>query len=169
MSRFHGTSPRGSPTVRALRPGSSEGVDPAHRRNGLAGRLLLLGWFSVRVPCCRGCGYWIQLDRVGGVVRTVVIGLGTCALAGASVHYAFGLDGTVLGLLAFSITVLSTAALVLWEQTHPPVFTVDVHRTTVEYEFRSRDQALEFAALNCVTPEPWSEPIWQGPGLRNRA
>jgi hypothetical protein len=39
----------------------------------------------------------------------------------------------------------------------------------VEYEFRSRHKALEFATHNGVKLEPWSEPSRHGSELRNRA
>jgi hypothetical protein len=129
------------------RPGSSTRVVA---RDGLAGRRLASGWFAVRVPCCLACGWRLQLGRLGGGLRTLAVGFGGIALAGVGLHRAFGLDGFVLGLSSFGITLAFLVVLVLWEQAHPPAFALDVHRDTVEYEFRSRDRARDFAAINGV-------------------
>jgi hypothetical protein len=52
------------------------------------------------------------------------------------------------GWLAFGFTVLCITILVLWEQNHPPSFTVFIRAGEVHYDFRDRDYADEFAALN---------------------
>ena len=108
--------------------------------------MLILGWFCVRVPCCRGCGWWLQLARSWAFGRTVVVGLGSMALAGYTLSAWF--EGISLGLLSLGFTIVCLGALVSWEMMHPPGFTVEVHHATVEYKFRDQALAQEFARLN---------------------
>lgn len=47
-------------------------------RDNLNGRLLWLGWFSARIPCCPACGVRLQLWRAWDFCRTLIIGGASC-------------------------------------------------------------------------------------------
>ncbi len=132
----------------AERPGATTRIIA---RDNLNGRLLWLGWFSVRVPCCRGCGVRLQLWRAWDFCRTLII-------AGAS--FAFGmvfllprLEGWATGLIVLGLCCLGFLAVFIWNRFFPPAFNVDVHQTCVEYEFRDEALAREFAELNQAHPQ----------------
>lgn len=115
-------------------------------RDGLAGRAFWAGWFSVTVPCAPSRWLWVHLQRLWLFSRTVIVGLGACAFAG--VYLFSGFQGATRGWLSFGFTVVCIAVLVLWEQYHPPRFTVYVRADQVHYEFRDKDYADEFISLN---------------------
>jgi len=117
-------------------------------RDNLNGRILWLGWFSVRVPCCRARGVRLQLWRVWDFCRTLIIG-------GAS--FAFGmvfllphLEGWATGLIVLGLCSAGFLAVFVWNRFFPPAFNVDVRQTYVEYEFRDASLAREFGELNQV-------------------
>jgi hypothetical protein len=131
----------------AERPGSATRI---LARDNVNGRMLWLGWFSVRVPCCQVCGVRLQLWRAWDFCRTLII-------AGAS--FAFGmiyllprLEGWATGLIVLGLCCVGFLAVFLWNRFFPPAFQVDVHAAHVEYEFRNGALAREFAELNGAAP-----------------
>ena len=131
----------------ADRPGSSTRIIA---RDNLNGCLFWLGWFSMRIPCCRACGVKLQLWRAWDFSRTLII-------AGASL--AFGLiyllprwGDVPTGLTVLGLCCLGFVAVFVWNRFSPPAFQVDVHSTYVEYEFRDGTLAREFAELNHAHP-----------------
>jgi hypothetical protein len=132
---------------RADHPGASTRIIARDNRSG---RLLWLGWFSMRVPCCARCGVRLQLWRAWDFVRTLLI-------AGAS--FAFGmicllprLEGWATGLIVLGLCGVGFQAVFLWNRFFPPAFNVDVRSTYVEYEFRDDGLARAFAELNRACP-----------------
>ena len=128
-------------------PGSSVRVIS---RDGSAGHAFWAGWFSITVPCVPSRRFWVHVQRLWLFVRTVFIGIGACAFA--ALYLFAGYTGAARGWLSFGFTVLCIIVLVLWEQHHPPAFTVFVHSGQVHYDFRDRAYAEEFAVLNGVSP-----------------
>ncbi len=119
-------------------------------RDNLNGRRLWLGWFSVRVPCCPACGVRLQLWRAWDFCRTLIIG-GTCFAFGM-IYLLPRLEGWATGLIVLGLCCVGFLAVFLWNRFFPPAFQVDVHRTSVEYEFRDATLAQEFAELNGARP-----------------
>jgi len=115
-------------------------------RNNLHGQLLWLGWFSVRIPCCRTCGVRLQLWRAWDFCRTLII---------AGVSLAFGLvvllprlGDLPTGLITLALCGLGFVAVFIWNRFFPPAFNVEVRDAHVEYEFREESLAREFGELN---------------------
>jgi hypothetical protein len=120
-------------------------------RDGMQGRAFWAGWLSRRVPACRGCGLRVQLGIAWGFVRTVVVGIGSLALTAWLLHER--LAELPLGLTCFGVTVASLVALVIWERTHPPVFSIELDGAGVAYRFRESALAVRFARANGLTVE----------------
>ena len=120
-------------------------------RNNFNGRLLWLGWFSVRVPCCRACGVRLQLWRAWDFCRTLIIA-GVC-LAFGLIFLLPHLEGWATGLIVLGLCCVGFLAVFIWNRFFPPAFNVDVRSTYVEYEFRDGPLAREFAELNGASPE----------------
>src|SRR5262249_45039107 len=115
-------------------------------RDGLRGRALLSGWYRSQVPCRRELRWRVHAQRAWRFCRTVVVGLGSLALAAYLIHPA--LNGAALGLTCLATTALCIIAVVIWEKTHPPAFNITVLGDAVDFEFLDPDYAREFAALN---------------------
>jgi hypothetical protein len=129
---------------------------PAHAfwyvtRNALHGRALWRGWLARRVPACRGCGLRVQLGLAWGFVRTVVVGVGSMALAAWLLHRH--LSDATLGLACFGVTCTCLVVLVIWERTHSPVFSIEAAEAGVTYRFRERSLAERFARSNGLAGE----------------
>ncbi len=116
-------------------------------RDGLQGRALWRGWLVRRVPACRDCGIRLQLGLVWRFVRTVVVGIGSTGLAAWLLHRQFSSE-LALALTCFGVTCVSLVVLVIWEQTHPPVFAIEAEAAGATYNFRERAQAERFARAN---------------------
>jgi hypothetical protein len=132
-------------------PASSTRIIARDNRNG---RLLWLGWFSVRVPCCPACGVRLQLWRAWDFCRTLIIA-GACFAFGM-IYLLPRLEGWATGLIVLGLCCVGFLAVFLWNRFFPPAFQVDVHSAHVEYEFRDAALAREFAELNqaCPADEP---------------
>ncbi len=119
-------------------------------RDNLNGRRLWLGWFSVRVPCCRACGVRLQLWRAWDFCRTLIIA-GACFAFGV-IYLLPRLEGWATGLIVLGLCGIGFLAVFIWNRFFPPAFQVDVHETHVEYEFGDAALAQEFAELNGARP-----------------
>jgi len=117
-------------------------------RDGSRGKALWAGWYAVRVPCRHDLKIGVYLSQGWRFCRTVVVGLGTMALAAWLIYPR--LKDALLGLAAFVCTLISLALLVWWERAHPPPFQVSPHLATVDFEFMDVEYAREFARLNFV-------------------
>ncbi len=131
------------------RPGSSTRIIA---RNNLNGRLLWRGWFSARVPCCPACGVRLQLWRAWDFCRTLIIG--GVSVAFGMIYLLPRLADWATGLIVLGLCCVGFLAVFLWNRFFPPAFGVDVHETSVEYEFRDGVLAREFAELNHADPDP---------------
>jgi hypothetical protein len=101
----------------------------------------------VQVPACPGCGTRLQWQATARFLRTLVVGgvaIGSAALLG----YELGFRDAALGGISFGVVVAAMIGLVCWEMFHPPEFKIDVGLVNVDYEFRDRQYAYEFAELN---------------------
>jgi hypothetical protein len=116
-------------------------------RDGLSGRALWKGWYLARVPCCSHLKWRVHAGQAWRFCRTVVVGLGSLALA-AWLLFPH-LKDFWLGLAAFGCTVVALSVLVWWESRHPPRFDISVRGETVEFQFLDAEYAREFACLNC--------------------
>jgi hypothetical protein len=126
-------------------------ASPAHAfwyvtRDGAQGRRLWRGWLARRVPACSGCGLRVQLGLAWSFVRTVVVGLGSTVLVLSLLHGR--LPELALALTCFGITCGCLVALVVWERTHPPVFSIEPTDAADTYRFRERAPAERFARAN---------------------
>jgi len=115
-------------------------------RDGLRGRALLSGWYHAYVPCRPELCWRVHAQRAWRFCRTVVVGLGSMALAAYFIHPA--LKGAALGLACLAVTTACVIAVVVWEKTHPPAFNITVLGDAVDFEFLDPDYAREFASLN---------------------
>ncbi|MEN6574930.1 MAG: hypothetical protein ABFD90_01210 [Phycisphaerales bacterium] len=115
-------------------------------RDNLKGRMLWLGWFTVRVPCCPACGVRLQLWRAWDFCRTLIIA-GVCVAFGL-IFLLPRLGDMGTGLAVLGLCCVGFLAVFIWNRFFPPVFTVDVRETHVEYEFRNGSLANEFAESN---------------------
>ncbi len=115
-------------------------------RNNLNGRMLWLGWFSVRIPCCGSCAVRLQLWRVWDFCRTLVIG--AASLAFGIIYLLPRLGDVATGLTVLGLCGVGFLAVFIWNRFFPPAFNIDVRQTHVEYEFRDRSLAREFAEVN---------------------
>jgi hypothetical protein len=119
-------------------------------RDGLHGAALWSGWHSVRVPCCRWCGWKLQAWRLWSIVRTLAIAGG--ALAFGIFYLLPRYEGWVCGLTVLGLCIVGFAAVFVWNRSFPPAFNVDPHDWHVEYEFRDEGLFREFVALNGRNP-----------------
>lgn len=109
------------------------------------------GFFAVRVPACRPCGWRLQAGRVMGLLLTIVLaGLVVVVLGPHLAELDRGMRRVVL-LIAFCVAL---SPLLVWELVSPPPFTLTAWRDKIDYEFRDDAAAYEFAELNAV---PWDE------------
>lgn len=120
-------------------------------RDGMKGVAIWAGWFALRVPACDGCRRRLSLRRFMDVAGTLVI-------AGAA--FAFGLlyllprlPGFATGIIVLGIIIAGFGVGFVVGRFYPARFDVDPHDRYVEYEFKDRAMAQEFAALN--RPEGW--------------
>ena len=110
-------------------------------------RSVAKGWFSVSVPACPDCGSRLRWQSTWRFLRTIVVA--GVAMSGAAVlFYKMGFRDAVLGGISFAVLVAAMIVLVGWEMFHPPEFKIDVGPANVDYEFRDREYAHEFAELN---------------------
>lgn len=83
-------------------------------RDGLRRRALWAGWYHIRVPCRSNLKWRVHLTRAWRFIRTVVVGLGSLALA-AYVLYPT-LKDVWLGLSSLAFTVACLGGLVWWDK-----------------------------------------------------
>ena len=101
--------------------------------------------FSVEAPACRGCRDRMRhrvWRRIAENVVFLLIGLGVGVRVIAGSHTAFA------NVILFVICLLCLVPLVAWRMFHPLPFDITAFSDTVDYEFRDRAYAEEFAALN---------------------
>jgi hypothetical protein len=58
-----------------------------------------------------------------------------------------------MGLVCFGFVCVGLIGLVIWELVNPPPFKIEVGAAKVQYQFRDRGYAQDFAKLNGL-PEP---------------
>jgi hypothetical protein len=70
-------------------------------------------------------------------------------MGGAAVLlYGMGFRDAALGGISFAVLLAAMIVLAGWEMLHPPEFKIEVGSVNVEYAFRDREYAREFAELN---------------------
>lgn len=108
---------------------------------------LSFGWpYSVKVPACRSCGWKLQVWRWGGMILLM-------AIAFALMLFVAPLVTPLVPdrMRRFAIIGLASICLLpylFWRVFFPGAIDLTVTRTTVTYEFQSREYAIEFATLN---------------------
>ena len=101
--------------------------------------------FSVEAPACRGCRDQMRRRvwrRIAENVVFLLIGLGVGVRVISGSHTAFA------NVILFAICLLCLVPLVAWRTFHPLPFDITAFSDTVDYEFRDRAYAEEFAELN---------------------
>ena len=106
------------------------------------------GWQRIELPCCKGCGWRLDLGRVLRGARFVLITAAVALPATWLLYHYAGLRDAALGWTVFGIICVVALANAVWEIFHPPAFRIDVTGNTVSFEFRDRERAEEFAAAN---------------------
>ena len=106
------------------------------------------GWQRIEVPCCKGCGRWLDFGRVVRGARFILITAAVAIPATWLLYHYTSLRDAALGWTVFGIICVVALGNGVWEMFHPPVFGIDVTGKTVSFEFSDRDQAEEFAAAN---------------------
>ena len=105
-------------------------------------------WWQFHVPCCKRCGWRLDIGRVLRGARVLLI---TAAVAGPAAwllyHYT-SLREPALGWAIFGFICAGIMVGAVWEIFHPPEFALEVAGKTVSFHFRSRERAEEFAAAN---------------------
>jgi hypothetical protein len=107
------------------------------------------GWFSVVVPACPACGSRLRWQAAFRFLRTILVA-GISMGGAAWLFYKWGFRNAALGGMSVGVAAIALLGLVIWEMFHPPQFKIDVGLANVDYEFRDRQYAEEFAALNGV-------------------
>ena len=110
--------------------------------------LVTLHWgsrFSAKVPVCRSCA---RAWRLQAWLRRVVTW--TFAIVGVAVAFRVlsSYRGVFRRWIATGIAVACCLPLILWQTFFSPLVDLTAFAETVDYEFRDRDYADEFAALN---------------------
>ncbi|MDB5325717.1 MAG: hypothetical protein JWM57_1286 [Phycisphaerales bacterium] len=106
------------------------------------------GWQRIKVPCCRGCGWRLDLGRVLRGARFLLITAAVTLPATWLLYHYTPLRDATLGGTVFGIFCVVLIVNGFWEMFHPPEFVIDVTGSTVSFEFRDRDRAEAFAAAN---------------------
>jgi hypothetical protein len=106
--------------------------------------------FSVQVPACPGCVRRFRARRRVGIAAYwlfCIAGVGVARLLLGD------LRGPLRELPILGIALALMMPYFLWQVFHPPVLELTAYSKAVEYEFRDRKYAEEFAALNGVELE----------------
>ena len=106
------------------------------------------GWRRIEIPCCKGCGWRLDLGRVVRGARFVLIVAAVAIPATWLLYHYTPLRDAALGGTVFGIICVVGLANAVWEMFHPPAFRIDVTGNTVSFEFRERVRAEEFAGAN---------------------
>jgi hypothetical protein len=77
----------------------------------------------------------------------LLVALASAAL-GVVWAYLLGFRDAGMGLICLGFICVGFIGLVGWEILHPPPFKIDVGPINVDYEFRDRQYAHDFAKLN---------------------
>jgi hypothetical protein len=101
--------------------------------------------FAVQVPACAGCGRRLTSRRRRDMVLIFLFGF-----AGVGVgDYLFGtMPYLARSWLVWGIFLVGLVSYAVWYVVFPPPFGLTAFSDSVNYEFRDRDYAEEFAALN---------------------
>jgi len=107
----------------------------------------VFGWgFTTRPPACTKCALLIRAQRVGGLILTLVVAASFMVFVWPHV------DGFVARSLrswaAMGMILICLAPYFLWETFFPPAIDITAYKNSVDYEFKRRDFAHEFAELN---------------------
>ena len=146
-----------------MKPPSSEQPASSMRlltRNGMRGSELQSGWFTVRVPCCVGCGFRLRLARAVRFIGTMIMAAAWVCFGLFYLEPRWHLPGVACGLIALGGICVMLLAQFFWTYFHPPAFDLEIsevavqgtagttRETFVDYKFRDRALALRFAHAN---------------------
>ena len=107
----------------------------------------IFGWgFSTRPPACASCAWQIRLQRVGGLLLTLLV-------TGLFLTFIWPLlDGFVPRLVRNWVALVLVLACLtpyfLWEVFFPPAIDITAYRKSVDYQFKDAIYAYDFAELN---------------------
>ena len=102
--------------------------------------------FTTNVPACAGCCWRIRFQRVGRVIVTLAIAAGFMFFVWPYVDDLVARP--IRKWVAMALILVCMAPHILWEILFPPSIDITAYSESVDYEFRDREYAYEFAALN---------------------
>ncbi|MDC0675356.1 hypothetical protein [Nannocystis radixulma] len=121
-------------------------------RDHREGAWLWRGWVRLAVPCRPVPAAMFHLRRALRGAGTVALAAGCFAFTECIVRPHT--TGLASGLLFLAMFVLLLLPLVAWQHRRPLPLAVTVHVDRVDYAFRRRDTAEEFARLNAAPLVP---------------
>lgn len=121
-------------------------------RDHQEGAWLWRGWVRLAVPCRPVPALLFHLRRA--LRGAAAVGLAAGCLAFTQMVVRPHASGLASGLLFLAMFVLLLLPLVAWEHRRPLPLAVTVHADRVDYAFRRRDTAEEFARLNAAPLVP---------------
>jgi hypothetical protein len=107
----------------------------------------IFGWgFTTRPPACAKCAWRIRAQRVGGSIVALLV----AALFMTFVwpHVDDFVARSLRNWVAMGMILVCLAPYFLWETFFPPAIDITAYKNSVDYEFKSRDFAYDFAELN---------------------
>lgn len=107
--------------------------------------------FAIRAPACRDCAEGLARGlRMRQIVTTCIV------LAGltASVVLAGHLGARAWHAFLVGVVTLAFGVRMVWQWVFPAPLDLTAYETTVDYRFRDRPYAEEFAAMNGVPIKP---------------
>jgi hypothetical protein len=101
--------------------------------------------FSVQAPACPDCVLRLTARRRRDIVLLYLFAIAAVGVA----TYLFGsVRGPHRKWLTIGLALAGLVPYAVWQAFFPPPIDLTAHSDTVDYEFRDRDYAEEFAALN---------------------
>jgi hypothetical protein len=103
-------------------------------------------WFSTRPPACPRCAIRIRFQRIGSLLLTLAIA--AVILFFVWPHSDDFVARPVRKWAAMGLLIVCLSPYFLWEFFFPPSIDITAYRNSIDYEFRNKAYAFEFARLN---------------------
>ena len=101
--------------------------------------------FTTRVPACPSCGWKIRVQRIGGLILTLVIA--ALFMIFLWPHIDVFVTKALRKWVALGLSLFCVLPYFAWEVFWPPAIDITAFKDSVDYEFRSFDYACDFAEM----------------------